>query len=102
MNQEPIIRVRDLRRDFAVGRRRPVQRGVWPWHARTGNALIVAWLRRRIAMQAHDIAPMRVSRRQDLLDVGVEDLRIEQWFPADDRTAAGCAALGGVPIADAR
>lgn len=63
------------RADFAVGRRRPVQRGVWPWHARAGNALIVAWLRRRIAMQAHDIAPMRVSRRQDLLDLGVEDRR---------------------------
>lgn len=63
------------RADFAVGRRRPVQRGVWPWHARAGNALIVAWLRRRIAMQAHDIAPMRVSRRQDLLGLGVEDRR---------------------------
>ncbi len=63
------------RADIAVGRRRPVQRGVWPWHARIGNALIVAWLRRRIQMDANDIAPMRVCRRQRLLDLGLQDRR---------------------------
>ncbi|WP_193605844.1 glycosyltransferase family 2 protein [Nocardioides dongkuii] len=63
------------RADLAVGRRRPVTRGVWPWHARAGNALIVAWLRRRIAMTPHDIAPMRVCRRQALLDLDVQDRR---------------------------
>lgn len=63
------------RADIAVGRRRPVARGVWPWHARAGNAVIVRWLRRRIALPAHDIAPMRVCGRQALLDLGVEDRR---------------------------
>lgn len=63
------------RADMAVGRRRPVERGVWPWHARVGNALITAWLRRRIRMDAHDIAPMRVCRRQALLDLGLRDRR---------------------------
>jgi glycosyltransferase involved in cell wall biosynthesis len=63
------------RADLAVGRRRPVGRGVWPWHARAGNALITAWLRRRIRMDAHDIAPMRVCRRQALLDLGLRDRR---------------------------
>ena len=63
------------RADMAVGRRRPVGRGVWPWHARAGNALITAWLRRRIRMDAHDIAPMRVCGRQDLLDLGLQDRR---------------------------
>ncbi|RNL61027.1 XRE family transcriptional regulator [Nocardioides marmoriginsengisoli] len=29
------------------------------------------------------------------LEVMLEELRIEQWFPADDLTAAGCAALLG-------
>ena len=67
--------VRSGRADLAVGRRRPVRRGVWPWHARAGNALIVTWLRRRIRMNAHDIAPMRVCRRQALLDLGIEDRR---------------------------
>lgn len=63
------------RADMAVGRRRPVQRGVWPWHARLGNRLVVAWLRRRAGFPAHDIAPMRVCRRVALLDLGVEDRR---------------------------
>ena len=53
--------VREGRADLAVGRRCPARSGVWPWHARAGNALVVAWLRHRIGMPAHDIAPMRVS-----------------------------------------
>ncbi|GEP35325.1 glycosyl hydrolase [Nocardioides szechwanensis] len=67
--------VRAGRGELAVGRRRPVNHRVWPWHARLGNRLIVAWLRRRIGMTAHDIAPMRVCRRQDLLDLDVRDRR---------------------------
>jgi glycosyltransferase involved in cell wall biosynthesis len=63
------------RADLAVGRRRPVRRGVWPWHARAGNALVVRWLRHRTGMTPHDIAPLRVCRRQALLDLGVEDRR---------------------------
>lgn len=63
------------RADMAVGRRRPVRRGVWPWHARAGNVLVLWWLRRRIGMDLHDIAPMRVAPRQALLDLGVEDRR---------------------------
>lgn len=63
------------RADIAVGRRRPVRRGVWPWHARVGNALIATWLRSRIRMEAHDIAPMRVCRRQALLDLDLRDRR---------------------------
>ena len=47
----------------------------WPWHARAGNAVVVAWLRRRTGMAAHDIAPMRVCRRQAMLDLGVQDRR---------------------------
>ena len=63
------------RADLAVGRRRPSQPGVWPWHARAGNALVLWWLRRRIGLPLHDIAPMRVSRRDAMLDLGVEDRR---------------------------
>ena len=63
------------RGDIAVGRRRPVGLGVWPWHARTGNALIVAWLRHRIGLDAHDIAPVRVCGRDALLALGVQDRR---------------------------
>jgi glycosyltransferase involved in cell wall biosynthesis len=65
--------VRQGRAELAVGRRRPARRGVWPWHARAGNALVVTWLRHRIGMPAHDIGPMRVCRRDLLIELGVRD-----------------------------
>jgi glycosyltransferase involved in cell wall biosynthesis len=63
------------RAELALGRRRPVGPGVWPWHARAGNALALAWLRRRTGLTVGDIAPMRVGRRAALLGLGVEDRR---------------------------
>jgi glycosyltransferase involved in cell wall biosynthesis len=67
--------VRSGTADMAAGRRRPVSRGVWPWHARAGNVAVLWWLRRRTGLPVHDIAPMRVCRRADLLALGVEDRR---------------------------
>ncbi len=61
--------------EMALGRRRPVSSGLWPWHARAGNALVVWWLRRSIGFPVHDLAPMRVCRRQALLDLDVRDRR---------------------------
>lgn len=61
--------------DLAAGRRRPVQWGTWPWHARLGNAIVVAWLRRRCGFPLHDLAPMRACRRDALLRLGVQDRR---------------------------
>ena len=61
--------------DLAVGRRRPVARGVWPWHARAGNGAIVFWMRHRVGLPARDLAPMRVCRRADLLALDVRDRR---------------------------
>ncbi|GAB3870687.1 glycosyltransferase family 2 protein [Kibdelosporangium lantanae] len=58
--------------NMAVGRRIPVGRGVWPWHARAGNAVLAALLRRR-GLPVTDIAPIRVARRTALLDLGVQD-----------------------------
>jgi glycosyltransferase involved in cell wall biosynthesis len=61
--------------EMALGRRRPVSPGVWPWHARLGNALVVWWLRRSVGFAVHDLAPMRVCRRRLLLDLDVRDRR---------------------------
>jgi glycosyltransferase involved in cell wall biosynthesis len=60
------------RADLAVGRRRPVCAGAWPWHARAGNALVAALLRRR-GVPVYDISPIRVARRVALLRLGVVD-----------------------------
>lgn len=60
---------------MAVGRRRPVSRGVWPWHARAGTLALATMIRRRSGFGIHDLAPMRVCRREDLIALGVEDRR---------------------------
>ncbi|MEO5651568.1 MAG: glycosyltransferase family 2 protein [Marmoricola sp.] len=77
------------RADMAVGRRRPVARGVWPWHARAGNAVVLWWLRRRLQLEVHDIAPMRVAGREALLALGVEDRRF--GYPVELLQRAGAA-----------
>lgn len=56
--------------DLAVGRRRPVHARVWPWHARLGNRVVAARLRRKYGLPVHDIAAMRVARRSTMLSLG--------------------------------
>ncbi|MEV0729610.1 MULTISPECIES: glycosyltransferase family 2 protein [Polymorphospora] len=58
--------------DLAVGRRVPVGRGAWPWHARVGNAMLAALMRRR-GLPVRDIGPVRAARRGDLLLLDVRD-----------------------------
>ncbi|MBE1576349.1 glycosyltransferase family 2 protein [Amycolatopsis roodepoortensis] len=58
--------------DLTVGRRVPTGPGVWPWHARAGNALISSLLRYK-GLPVRDIAPLRAVRRQALLDLDVTD-----------------------------
>ena len=70
-----LVAVRDGGASMAVGRRRPIDRGVWPWHARVGTTLLAAWLRRSSGFEIHDLAPMRVCRRDDLLSLDVRDRR---------------------------
>ena len=79
--------VLDGRADLAVGRRVPAA-GVWPWHARAGNAAVAAVLRRR-GIPVHDIAPMRVARRRALLDLRVEDRA--SGYPLELLLRAGAA-----------
>jgi glycosyltransferase involved in cell wall biosynthesis len=61
--------------DMAVGRRRPVPGLNWPWHARLGTAAVCWRLRTRHGLPVHDIAPMRVARRDAVLALGVNDRR---------------------------
>lgn len=67
--------VRDGEADLVLGRRRPEQRGAWPPHARLGNAAIATLLRRRTGVRLRDIGPMRVVRREALLDLRLTDRR---------------------------
>lgn len=90
--------VADGRADLAVGRRVPVAAGVWPWHARAGNAAVAALLRRR-GLPVHDIAPIRVARRQALLDLGVADRAF--GYPLELLLRAGAAGwrISETPVA---
>ncbi|WP_091510947.1 glycosyltransferase family 2 protein [Amycolatopsis sacchari] len=76
--------------DLAVGRRQPVARGVWPWHARLGNNILARLLRRR-GVPVHDIAPIRAARRQALLDLDVTDRAF--GYPLELLVKAGRAGL---------
>ncbi|HEY4023544.1 MAG TPA: glycosyltransferase family 2 protein [Pseudonocardiaceae bacterium] len=60
--------------DLAVGRRVPVGSGAWPWHARAGNAVLAAMMRRR-GLTVRDIGPIRVFRREALLALDIRDRR---------------------------
>jgi glycosyltransferase involved in cell wall biosynthesis len=75
--------------DLVVGRRRPVPGLRWPWHARLGTALVCWRLRRRYGLRIHDIAPMRVARRDALLALGVLDRRF--GYPVELLARAGAA-----------
>ena len=61
--------------DMVIGRRRAVRGLKWPWHARLGTAAVCFRLRQKHGLPVHDIAPMRVMRRDDLLELGVTDRR---------------------------
>lgn len=60
---------------LVCGRRRVVGRGAWPWHARWGNAFLAWLIRRGAGVDVHDLAPVRVGRRQLMLDLDVQDRR---------------------------
>lgn len=61
--------------DLVLARRRPVQRGAWPVHARVGNRALSQMVRRRTGVRLNDLGPMRVARREALLDLELSDRR---------------------------
>ena len=87
--------VRAGRADLVVGRRRPVGRGSWPWHARAGNALLATLLRRR-GVPVHDIGPVRAARRSALLDLGVTDRAF--GYPQQELQRVAEAAVGHAEV----
>lgn len=72
--------------DMGLGRRRPTTWGAWPLPARAANAALVASVRRRTGLGLRDLGPMRVARRQDLLDLGLSDRR--SGYPLETVLAA--------------
>ncbi|WP_433364889.1 glycosyltransferase family 2 protein [Actinoplanes sp. CA-142083] len=75
--------------ELATGRRRPAARGVWPLHARAGNAILARRLRRTTGLPVHDIGPIRAVRRDDLVALDLRDRRF--GYPLELLIAAGRA-----------
>ncbi|OHV38645.1 glycosyltransferase [Parafrankia colletiae] len=84
--------------DLVVGRRRTTQRGAWPLHARTGNAIVARQLRRRCGAPVRDIGPMRVARREALLALGVADRRFGYPLELLARAAAADWRIAEVDV----
>jgi glycosyltransferase involved in cell wall biosynthesis len=61
--------------DLMLGRRAVTGKGAWPLHARVGNRVLAAELRRRIGVPVRDLGPMRAARRAALLDLPMSDRR---------------------------
>lgn len=82
--------------DLVVGRRRPLRVGSWPWHARIGSRVTARRVRRRVGIDVHDIGPVRVARRADLLALDVQDRRF--GYPVELLMRAGLAGWRVVEI----
>jgi glycosyltransferase involved in cell wall biosynthesis len=61
--------------DLVLGRRSARGKGAWPLHARVGNRVLAAELRRRVGVAVRDLGPMRAARREALLDLRTSDRR---------------------------
>ncbi|MCB0943942.1 MAG: glycosyltransferase, partial [Mycobacterium sp.] len=82
--------------DMVTGRRRPARGLKWPWHARLGTAAVCWRLRQRHRLPVHDIAPMRVARRDALLELGVTDRR--SGYPVELLVRAAAAGWRVVEV----
>ncbi len=60
--------------DLVLGARRAV-RGAWPAHLRAANRLLAAELKRRSGVALSDLGPMRATRRESLIGLGLTDRR---------------------------
>ncbi len=61
--------------DLMLGWRATQGKGAWPLHARIGNRVLAAELRRRVGVRVHDLGPMRAARREALLALNLTDRR---------------------------
>ena len=83
--------------DLVLGRREPLP-GAWPWHARAGNRALAMELRRRTGVELTDLGPMRAARRQDLLDLDLEDRRFGWPLEMVIKSAASGWRICEVPV----
>jgi glycosyltransferase involved in cell wall biosynthesis len=62
------------RADLVLAERVP-ERSAWPFHARLANRILAWEVRRRTGLLLRDLGPMRATRREGLLELGLRDRR---------------------------
>ena len=77
--------------DLVLGRRRPIPRSAWPAHARLANRALAGAIRRATGVRVHDLGPMRVLRREQVLALALEDRR--SGYPLEMLLRAATAGL---------
>ena len=90
--------VRDDSIDLMLGRRAPKAQGAWPAHARLGNMVLSAELRRRAGVPLHDLGPMRAARREGLLALDLQDRRFGYPLEMVMRASAAGWRIGEAPV----
>jgi glycosyltransferase involved in cell wall biosynthesis len=90
--------VRNGMADLMLGRRAPQALSAWPAHARLGNMVLSAELRRRAGVQLHDLGPMRAARRADLLALDLKDRRFGYPLEMVMRASAAGWRIGEAPV----
>ncbi|UQX87774.1 glycosyltransferase family 2 protein [Jatrophihabitans telluris] len=68
----PII---EGRYDLVLGARRTTTLSAWPVHARVANRVLAHRVRSLTGVRIRDLGPLRVARREDLLELGQRDRR---------------------------
>ena len=84
--------------DLVIGER-IARRGSWPAHARMANRVLAAEVRRRTKLAIADLGPMRVARRQALLELGLRDRRSGWPLEMVLRAAHAGWTIVDVPVA---
>lgn len=84
--------------DLVIGER-IARRGSWPAHARVANRILAAEVRRRTKLTITDLGPMRVARRQALLELGLRDRRSGWPLEMVLRAAHAGWTIVDVPVA---
>jgi glycosyltransferase involved in cell wall biosynthesis len=75
--------------ELVLGRRVTHGLRAWPLHARLGNKVLAAELRRRTGERLRDLGPMRAARREPLLRLALTDRRF--GYPLEMVMAAAAA-----------
>ena len=82
--------------DLMLGTR-VAERGAWPLHARVANRALSLMVRRR-AGRLTDIGPMRAARREELLELGLQDRGFGWPLEMVLRAADAGWRIGEVPV----